>query len=107
MEEIFLPKTLSKLGGLSFYGCSSLKSVQLPSRVHTIGHSAFRECTNLQEIYLPKSLSSVGVLSFSGCTSLKKVFDNGNLEDWNKIDFPTASLGGDKNFLQNKLILNN
>ena len=106
LEEISLPKTLSKIGELSFYDCSSLKSIQLPSRVHTIGHSAFRDCINLQEIYLPKALISVGTLSFSGCISLKKVFYNGNWEDWNKISFPTASFGGNKDFLQNKLIFN-
>jgi hypothetical protein len=43
---------------------------KLPNDITTIGHNAFRECTNLALTSLPESLTSIGDYAFYRCTNL-------------------------------------
>ena len=57
----------------AFDGCSSLKTVKLPSTLRKIGDYAFRGCESLTTIEIPNSVTSIGSFAFSGCSSLKRV----------------------------------
>ena len=57
----------------SFYGCTGLKSVDLPDSLQTIGENAFRGCTLIKSIKIPKSVTSIGERAFSGCTKLESI----------------------------------
>ena len=57
----------------SFYGCTGLKSVDLPDSLQTIGKNAFRDCTGLESVDLPDSLQTIGKNAFRNCTGLKSV----------------------------------
>ena len=66
----------SKIKTLSnevFSGCTSLKSVQLPATVTSIGSKAFLDCVDLKDITIPGSVTSLGANSFEGCTSLETI----------------------------------
>ena len=90
-----IPSTVTKLGSSSFSGCSllstitfaegssltvvdysvffrcsSLKSVQFPSSVSSLGSSVFEECIKLETVNIPKSLKSMGEYGFYGCQHL-------------------------------------
>jgi len=52
-------------------GKLSLKQVELPLSIHTIGNFAFQYCANLTDVSLPESLTSIGNNAFYSCTSLK------------------------------------
>lgn len=60
LEEVKLPKLLSKIYAHSFKGCYNLKKVIFPNNLKEIHHDAFYGCKNLTYINLPKSLNYVG-----------------------------------------------
>ena len=60
-----------EIGDQAFAECKSLKNVDLPFSVSSIGHGAFRDCEALEEIVLPDCY--IGPYAFYRCYSLKKV----------------------------------
>jgi hypothetical protein len=61
-----------------FYGCSSLGSIELPSGVLTIGHSAFHGCSGLTEITIPAGVEFIDEYAFAYCSGLKRVVIEGD-----------------------------
>ena len=57
----------------SFWCCSSLSEIVIPSSVTSIGDFAFYCCGSLSEIVIPSSVTSIGDYAFSGCSSLKYI----------------------------------
>ena len=51
-------------------GKEKIISVELPSRITSVGEYAFANCTNLSQIYLPDKISSIGSEAFSNCESI-------------------------------------
>lgn len=60
----------------NFYGCfsycSSLKSINLPSGITSLGKGCFAECSSLTDIDL-SCITSLGDLCFMSCVNLKSV----------------------------------
>ena len=52
IEEIELCEGLTEIGNDAFYGCRSLKHVNIPSTVNTIRKYAFQYCNRLEEVEL-------------------------------------------------------
>ena len=101
--------TIVEIGEKSFYECSGLTGVVIPSTVTTIGKNAFCN-TGLTALTLPSSVETIKEYAFFGCRSLATVsFNNGltrieqyafcNCESLGNVTFP-ASLTyiGDKAF---------
>lgn len=76
IEHLVVEEGVDELWDNFLKDCTALKSISLPSTVHTINDYAFRGCTALEELYLPEGISQVRVGAFYGCTSLKKVMFN-------------------------------
>lgn len=57
----------------TFYFCMSLKSIEIPSSVTSIGYYAFSFCSSLASIEIPSSATSIGNNAFSNCVALKSV----------------------------------
>ena len=66
-------KHLTSFGEESFYNCSSMREIKLPSSLETIGKAAFYRCVALTNINFPSNLTTFGVSVFSGCSSLEGV----------------------------------
>ncbi len=74
--KVIIPSTLggSKviiIGMYSFYGCTSVTSVYIPSSVTTIQYGAFEFCTRLTSVYISNSATIIGFNAFYGCVGLK------------------------------------
>ena len=73
LTSITIPNSVTSIGGCAFYGCTSLTSVTIPNSVTSIGDYAFYGCTSLTSITIPNSVTSIGDRAFYGCTSLTSV----------------------------------
>ena len=51
MTSVVIPDSVTTIGGLAFYYCSSLTSVVIPDSVTSIGSSAFENCTSWMNVY--------------------------------------------------------
>ena len=61
------------IGEAAFSGCTSLKSVDIPSTVTEIGNSAFERCKALESINIPSSVTKIGRSAFEQCPRLTSV----------------------------------
>lgn len=80
-NETVLPKnltsvTLTQITSLSdyaFYGCSSIKTICLPSNLQTIGQYAFANCSSLSELVIPDTVTQIGTVALLNCSSLSNL----------------------------------
>lgn len=61
VSDVYLPSTLKIIGSGAFYGCRSLKSVEFPSSLNSLGvegtentFAMFEYCSSLEEIIIPE-----------------------------------------------------
>ena len=69
LERVTLPAIDEVPYGL-FAECASLKTVNLPDGVETIGDEAFYACTALAQIDIPSTVTTIGGGAFKGCAGL-------------------------------------
>ena len=60
------------IGDYAFYGCRSLRKIQLPERLREIGSGAFA-VSGLEKIECEHDLISIGAEAFNNCSSLTDV----------------------------------
>lgn len=65
--------TITTIENGAFYGCASLKSINIPNSVTSIGMYAFNSCSSLTSIDIPNSVATIGYNAFAGCTSLTSI----------------------------------
>ena len=90
LKNVYLPKSVKRIGHRAFAMCSELVTLDIPedSELEFIGDSAFLECSKLSEFYFPESLTTICDDAFSLC-SLKDV----NLPE-SLIDIGTGIFSG-------------
>ncbi|MDE6637372.1 MAG: leucine-rich repeat domain-containing protein [Muribaculaceae bacterium] len=73
LKKINIPKTLTSIGWHAFSRCRSLDSIVLPEGLKIIDDVAFESCEGLKSIILPESIDSIGEGAFYGCYKLEEV----------------------------------
>lgn len=73
IKNVQLPATLKTIGEMTFYGAENLLTVSISEGVTEIDDSAFMLCSSLTSIKLPYSLEKIGKSVFKQCTSLKSI----------------------------------
>ena len=73
LKSIEIPAGVTSIGSYAFYGCSSLTSIEIPAGVTSIGGGAFWDCSSLTSIEIPAGVTSIGGSAFSGCSSLTSI----------------------------------
>ena len=63
--DVVYGKGITKIGSL--FTKSTVRSIEIPEGVKTIGDSAFEDCEKLERIELPESMEQVGQYAFKGC----------------------------------------
>lgn len=71
LEYAFIPSSMKDIDG--FTACSSLKSINLPEGLETIGIQAFCDCDSLNTVTIPSSVNSIGFGAFEWCDSLTEI----------------------------------
>ena len=72
LSEINIPNTVSYLYGETFYGCKSLKTINLSQNLSSISYSCFAK-SGLQSILIPNGVNSIEQWAFSMCQELVDV----------------------------------
>ena len=57
LKSIEIPKSVTSIGKLAFYACNLLESIRFGdnSKLGSVGESAFEWCTSLKSVYLPET----------------------------------------------------
>ena len=84
LERITIPDGVTDMG-ISFGGCTNLKSIAVGNSVSTIYTYCFKNCTVLEKIYIPDSVTEMVYYSFQGSNNIKDVYYSGSQEEWNQI----------------------
>ena len=69
-ENSTIPPSVTKIGGVAFYGCSSLTSITIPPSVTEIRRRTFRGCTSLTEVRIPNGCN-VDEDAFKDCPKVQ------------------------------------
>ena len=56
-----------------FKGLTGITSVTIPSKITSIGDSAFADCTSLKVVNMQTELATIGAYAFSGCSALTTI----------------------------------
>ena len=72
LKSINIPNNVISIGN-AFFKCTSLKSVTIPNSVTSIGEGAFTSCISLTSINIPDSVTSISAWTFQFCLSLKSI----------------------------------
>ena len=75
VKTIDIPSSVTSIGDAAFYGCSALKQIDIPSSITSIGDRAFKNCSALEEINIhsPSSVTYIGNAAFSGCSAFEEI----------------------------------
>ena len=72
LKKVVFNSNLEEVNTQTFYGCTSLKEVELPESTRIIGYQAFA-CSGLESIEIPDNVVVLHGESFRGCENLKSV----------------------------------
>lgn len=110
LENVFLPKTLKKIGKYAFANnpylvkvelmslmtklkdgmfenCVNLKEISFSNTINKFGIGVFKNCKKLNQVIMPEHLKVIETNAFWGCEGLKKVDFNDELEVINDYAF--------------------
>mgnify|MGYP001151165406 CR=1 FL=1 len=73
IKTVELPDKLTSIGDRAFEYCSELTSITIPGGVTSIGDRVFYNCSSLTSITIPAGVKSVGYCTFTACRSLTSV----------------------------------
>lgn len=71
--DVVIPKGVTSINNLAFYGFTWLKSVTIPNSVTNIGSHAFLNCSGLTSVTIPDGVTSIGKWAFYGCNNLTSI----------------------------------
>ena len=96
LKTVNIPNSVSSIGNSAFQGCAYLESIVLPNSLTTISNALFRDCTNLQQVTIPSSVTTIKDMAFWGCDHLNRInitdmaaWYGINYETWLGYTFPT------------------
>lgn len=72
LASVIFPESVVIIGGWTFKGCRSLKTISLPLYLREIGESAF-EWTRLKHLVIPEHVEIIGDAAFSECEEMKSL----------------------------------
>jgi hypothetical protein len=72
ITSLTIPSTVTTIGNYAFAWCSALTTALIPSSVTVIGRNAFQS-SGLTSVSIPSSVTDLGMSAFWGCSSLQTV----------------------------------
>lgn len=76
----------------AFNGCTSLKTIELPNTINTIGANTFSGCTALERVVFSSQLRTIGDSAFYNCSSLSGRIHLPNLTSIGSRSFESTAI---------------
>ena len=73
LKHVQLPSTLESIGRYAFWYCNGLTAMPSAPGLKTMDLCAFSSCLNMTEVVLPEGLQSIGESAFTTCQKLTSV----------------------------------
>ena len=80
LKSVFLPDGIVEICYYAFMDCTSLKTVNIPSTIETIGACAFTRSA-INHLYIPSNTHSISEMAFSQCPNLRTVYFEDGIEE--------------------------
>ncbi len=64
ITDLYLPKTVTRIGEAAMAGCTALSRLTLPVDLNTLGDYTFADCPFLRNVTLPQNLTYIGQGAF-------------------------------------------
>lgn len=90
LKDVNIPQGITSIERGAFEGCP-LPSFSIPEGVTYVGDEAFMAASSLKTLDFPRSLTTVGTYAFNFCRSLTDIYYAGTIADWNAINFVNQS----------------
>lgn len=88
LRSLAIPSTVKTLGEECFKGCGKLNSLEFATtRLKELPASAFESCNNIKTVTVPEGVEKLGVRCFGKCAALKEVRLPSSLSDVEKEVF--------------------
>jgi len=87
-----IPGSVTSIGAVAFYTCTSLSSVTIPGSVNSIGSGAFFDCPRLTNATMAEGVTSIGLNAFRLCTGLRSITIPGSVASIGTNAFYNSSL---------------
>ena len=73
IRAVKVAEGVTKIPAGSFYGCTNVKKISLPSTLQEIGAQCFHNCSSVTNLDIPDNVGKIGDYCFTYMTSLKKI----------------------------------
>ncbi len=73
LSSVNIPDSVTYIGAGAFFGCTSLSSVTIPNSITSIDNNAFYSCNSLSSVTIPDSVTSISYYAFYGCSALSSI----------------------------------
>lgn len=73
LQSIYLPNTLTVLGGMTFMNCKSIETISVPESISIIEEGLFIGCNSLKNVFIPNSVTEIQNGAFDGCSALESI----------------------------------
>ena len=74
LKSLNLPAGITRISDYAFYGCSGLTSITLHTGITSIGSYAFYGCSGLTSLNLPAGITEISEGAFKGCSGLTSIY---------------------------------
>ena len=85
LKSIQLPDALDTIGYCAFQNCSSLEQITIPEKVTVLEQMIFAGCKNLKSISLPAGITEIKIHAFRDCSSLETIVFAGTTAQWETV----------------------
>ena len=73
ITSVELDSRITSIGQYAFYFCSNMTSVNMPASLTSIGSNAFAYCSKLTSVTVPAGVTSIGNYAFASCKALTRI----------------------------------
>ena len=73
MKEVVIPDEVTEIQNTAFGVCDALETIQLPSKLKTMGNYVFTYCAKLKEVTIPDGVTKINKRTFDQTPKLKKL----------------------------------